>query len=530
MRIIVTRIIVALFALVFSPHIGWSAVTQETTPDLVARTRPSVVSIISYDKDERIIARGSGFCISPNRFLTNKHVIADASHIEVHTADGHSYPVTKVVAVDENGDLAIIQTQPIDPALASLMIAKSAPRQGDRVLVLGNPLGLEGSVSDGLVAAFRTRRDIGKLLQITAPISPGSSGSPVINTSGEVVGVATLNLEGGQNLNFAISAERILDLWPTMVGVSDRSRPFAGTTALPGDQASARDLYHKGMEMYQAKDCQKGLLYFQDAIRKDPNYAFAYLAAGHCAQYLSRQEEAIYYYEQAVGVNPKDQKVVAIAYDGLGAAYYGLKRFDEAAQYLKKSVEVDSSSGPAFQRLGLVFFAMKKYKDAVESFKTALKLTSVAEQQKVTIYSLGLSYLMLGNKEAAIEQQKLLSTLDGQKAKELLYKIRNISGYWKSSNGSVLLIEDDGGKVVVHHYETYNRDIAYEAHWVDEIALGYVFSDYNKYRFVLKIADLDHIWMKRVWSLNLKDSYEKILKKAIQKSREQPDEIWTRMR
>jgi hypothetical protein len=104
------------------------------------------------------------------------------------------------------------------------VLANSSPREGDKIIVVGNPLGLEGSISDGIVSAFRTTRDLGKLIQITAPISPGSIGSPVINTNGEVIGVATLNLEGGQNLNFAISSERLISLWKNIVTISNNKQ------------------------------------------------------------------------------------------------------------------------------------------------------------------------------------------------------------------------------------------------------------------------------------------------------------------
>jgi serine protease Do len=78
--------------------------------------------------------------------------------------------------------------------------------EGEKVLVIGNPEGLRGTVSDGIISAFRENRS---LIQITAPISPGSSGSPVLDETGQVIGMATLVEKEGQNLNFAISAEVI---------------------------------------------------------------------------------------------------------------------------------------------------------------------------------------------------------------------------------------------------------------------------------------------------------------------------------
>lgn len=202
----------------------FSAKAQEALPDLFARIKPSVVSIVTYDKDKKRIARGSGFCIATNQIVTNKHVIENAVSIEIHASDNRFYKVLKVLSVDETGDLALLQTESLDSKVKPLALANSSPREGDKIIVVGNPLGLEGSISDGIVSAFRTTRDLGKLIQITAPISPGSSGSPVINTNGEVIGVATLNLEGGQNLNFAISSERLISLWKNIVTISSMKK------------------------------------------------------------------------------------------------------------------------------------------------------------------------------------------------------------------------------------------------------------------------------------------------------------------
>src|SRR5207248_11758035 len=83
---------------------------------------------------------------------------------------------------------------------------------GESFVVIGNPYGLEGSVSNGIVSAVRQISGYGKIIQITASISPGSSGSPVVNMLGQVIGVATLQAAEGQNLNFAVPAERISQL------------------------------------------------------------------------------------------------------------------------------------------------------------------------------------------------------------------------------------------------------------------------------------------------------------------------------
>src|SRR5207248_4620099 len=89
-----------------------------------------------------------------------------------------------------------------------LSLERTSPQEGESIVVIGNPFGLEGSVTNGIVSAVRDIPGFGRIIQITAPISPGSSGSPVVNMQGQVIGVATLQITGGQSVNFAIPSDR----------------------------------------------------------------------------------------------------------------------------------------------------------------------------------------------------------------------------------------------------------------------------------------------------------------------------------
>src|SRR5204863_9460196 len=93
-----------------------------------------------------------------------------------------------------------------------LPLHRTSPQEGESVVVIGSPLGLEGSVTNGIVSAVRDIPTFGRIIQITAPISSGSSGSPVVNMHGQVIGIATLQITGGQSVNFAIPSERISQL------------------------------------------------------------------------------------------------------------------------------------------------------------------------------------------------------------------------------------------------------------------------------------------------------------------------------
>jgi hypothetical protein len=131
------------------------------------------------------------------------------------------YAVSGVIAEDDDYDLVQLSIDIPLRFVKPAKIASGSLKAGERVLVLGSPLGLEQTVSEGIVAAVRASGDV---VQITAPISPGSSGSPVVNMKGEVVGVATLTLVKGTEFNFAISTGRLDKMTPRGVSLSDWNR------------------------------------------------------------------------------------------------------------------------------------------------------------------------------------------------------------------------------------------------------------------------------------------------------------------
>jgi S1-C subfamily serine protease len=181
----------------YSRHLDIPAISREANG--------AIVSIVMSDKDSHPIAKGSGFFISKDgRILTNYHVIKRGTSAVVKLPDGAFFAVDGVLAVDKDRDVAVIKAHGND--FRALTLGDSDRLQvGEEVVAIGNPLSLESTVSNGIVSAVRTiQTEGGKFLQITAPISPGSSGGPLFNMAGEVVGITTSHLDGGENLNFAI--------------------------------------------------------------------------------------------------------------------------------------------------------------------------------------------------------------------------------------------------------------------------------------------------------------------------------------
>ncbi|MGA7694118.1 MAG: trypsin-like peptidase domain-containing protein [Candidatus Sulfotelmatobacter sp.] len=197
-------------------------------PAISREASGAVVSIVMSDKDGHPIAQGSGFFISKDgHVLTNYHVIKTGSSAVVKLPDGAFFAVDGVLASDKNRDVAVIKAHGNN--FRTLTLGDSDRLQvGEEVVAIGNPLSLESTVSNGIVSAIRTvENEGGRFVQITAPISPGSSGGPLFNMAGEVVGITTSRIEGGENLNFAIPINDFKRLQPPKLLVGYTVVPHA---------------------------------------------------------------------------------------------------------------------------------------------------------------------------------------------------------------------------------------------------------------------------------------------------------------
>jgi S1-C subfamily serine protease len=175
-----------------------------TPAQIASRALPSIAVVRSKS------SLGSGFVVGAGLLATNLHVVAGARDVAVTFASGERTPVTAVHAYDADHDLAVLRVGRTPPPLTLADAQDMAI--GEAVVTIGDPMGLEATVSGGLLSAVRVAGPTFTILQITAPIAPGSSGGPVFNERGEVVGVATATLRQGQNLNFAVPASYLARL------------------------------------------------------------------------------------------------------------------------------------------------------------------------------------------------------------------------------------------------------------------------------------------------------------------------------
>jgi len=419
----------------------------ESLPSLIKRIKPSVVIVFAYDNKGEFLKLGSGFFISQRGdIITNYHVLQGASSAEVKTSDGKTYPITYIVAEDEQSDIIRLSVDIPSQHAYPLSLSATFPEVGERIIVYGSPLGLEKTVSDGIVSAIREVPGYGKLIQITAPVSPGSSGSPVLNMKGEVIGIATLQMAEGQNLNFAIPSERIanLDLAEEKETAITEDL-FEQESKVKKDSDYVWEAFDKALYFtFVKEEYEKALPYWEIAIQVEP--VAAYFAIGYCYEKLGAYTKAVEAYQQAIRVDPN----IAATYSALGKAYGNLGNYIKAIESFKQAIRIDPDYTEAYFRLGKAHFTLGRYKDAIEASKQAIRidpdytyayilLGSVygglgrckdaieVFKQAIRIdpdnvdahFGLGLTYLRSGDRNLALNEYKILKELDIDKANEL---------------------------------------------------------------------------------------------------------------
>ncbi len=179
--------------------------------DIAQKAFKSVVLLEMNDAHGQPLSLGSGFFIADGIIATNAHVIEGAaSGTAKLVGNDHKSQILGTIALDRHADLALLKVGSAAPALH--LGSEVAPVVGDKVYVVGNPLGLEGTFSEGIISGIRP---VGSdsILQMTAPISPGSSGGPVMDASGTVIGIAEATFGDGQNLNLAVPVAYLSKLW-----------------------------------------------------------------------------------------------------------------------------------------------------------------------------------------------------------------------------------------------------------------------------------------------------------------------------
>jgi tetratricopeptide (TPR) repeat protein len=463
---------------------GPSSAPETSTPfaRLVDKVQPAVVTIRTFDAQTKLLGLGTGFFVNAEgHLISNHHVLQGAYTATVKTQAGESFPVREVLADNEAVDLIKLAVDIPAAKVRWLEAAAAAPRIAAPVLVVGSPLGLEQTVSEGIISAVREVPGMGHIFQTTAPISQGSSGSPVVDQQGRVVGVVSFQTKVGQNINFAVGAENLhkLEDQPPQTSVAEWT--YLQARRKPREiQALCRE----GFDLAARGNYKSALSYFQEAVAARPEDAEAWFGLGSCYVGLDQEDDAIAAYQQVIRHDPQN----ANAYYHLGHYYIQLERYGEAVDSMQQALarkadhiparfELAFALGqlgrpleekqaleaiiadapdffPAFHRLGIVLNELGQYGESLSAQKAVLALkpdfapayfamglvyANLGEDQheadayKEALrvdpdftpahYNLGLFYLRTGSRDRALDEYKILKKLDQDAADRLFDKI-----------------------------------------------------------------------------------------------------------
>ena len=244
---------------------GTPVANAQTPQQIAKKALAATVLLIMEDTNGKILGLGSGFFVATNLIATNFHVIEGATRGTAKLVGQKTeYNIEDVTATDDSHDLAILQVLGVD--VQPLPLSDSDTVEiGDTVYVAGNPKGyFEGTFSDGIISAVRGDSTY-KRLQMTAPVSSGSSGGPVLNGGGEVIGVSFATFRDGQNLNFAIPSNYLKGLVTCTRGIAK---------------------FNQGQYTAAIAD-------FDTAIRLNPDYTDAYMWRGIVKYELEERAAAL---------------------------------------------------------------------------------------------------------------------------------------------------------------------------------------------------------------------------------------------
>ncbi|HTL89419.1 MAG TPA: tetratricopeptide repeat-containing serine protease family protein [Leptolyngbya sp.] len=324
-----------------------AAIYQQSSPAVVSITVPNGKSF----------AYGSGFIANSGGWiLTNQHVVGKEQQVKVKLADGSVYPGI-VVARSSQTDLALIQIRP-KKRLPSLTFQNVPPKTGQKVYAIGDPNGLERSLSDGIVS----RIDPSGQIQYTATVSFGSSGGPLLDEDGLVIGVVRAGYPG-TNLNFAIpvaAAHRLLK----PQGLAAQQRQQIESYLLAGN-----------LQMRQG-NYQKGIAILTEGIRRYPNVAALYTNRGAVKGVLGDYRGELSDYTRSIQLEPS-----SLAYSNQAILYSRLKQPQQALKALTEAINLnrewgEGNLGEAFYDRGRIYAQLNNPKAAISDFKQAARFFS----------------------------------------------------------------------------------------------------------------------------------------------------------
>jgi lipoprotein NlpI len=351
--------------------------SQELTSEQIyENANSSIVVIHSIDFSGNKSGQGSGVILKEKGMIvTNFHIFAGNEKLIVtHNEDTIHH--NGITGVDIEKDILILKLESGDFNTISIGNSNDI-KVGQKIFAIGSPMGLENTMSEGIISGIRK---LGKLkkdyIQITASLSPGSSGGAVLNSKGELIGISTMAYKEGQNLNFAIMINDIL--------------------AVPLDQVTDK-----------LKLEALGFFFKAQNLQEEGDY-----------------NESIKFYDKYLKVYPTDER----GFNFRGQAYFDKKEYDKAVKDYNAALKIKPNYSAAMINRGDVHFKMEKYNNAIKDYTRAMKLDP---EDLYPVFARGLSYMKEEDWNDAIKDFTVVIKKEPNYAEA--YINRGLAYYWKSN-------------------------------------------------------------------------------------------------
>ena len=393
---------IAVFLLFCTINAATAQTTQQTVllaEDIAEKALAATVYLEMEDRNGKTLGFGSGFFIKPNLIATNYHVIEGAARGTAKlVGKSTTYTIEGITATDKTNDLVLLKVRAY--GINSLPLGDSdTVRIGETVYVAGNPKGLEGTFSNGIISSRRDRYTKERL-QMTAPISPGSSGGPVLNRKGEVIGVSFARHRAldAENLNFAIPSKYLKALL-------EQSKPAKPLSQKEKQSISADTYFLWGNAKYKLSDYMGAIADFDIAVRLKPDFVEAYLNRGLAKANLEQHFAAITDFDTAIRLNPD----YALTYYNRGNVKTNLGQHLTAITDYDTAVRLKPDFTEVYSARGIVKAGLGQHFAAITDFDTAIRLKP---DFALVYYNRGLAKAKLGRYITAIADYDMATKID----------------------------------------------------------------------------------------------------------------------
>jgi Flp pilus assembly protein TadD len=352
----------AQFACVFAARVGCAEIDVQK---VVKQARPAVLLLVVEDEKGQSTSLGTGFFFSEDgKIVTNHHVAEGGGKIIAKAENGAFFEVERVLQTDPKADLAILQATAKHVPYLKLGRA-TEDDVGGSVVVVGSPLGLEGSVSTGVLSAVRNIGGVQKL-QISAPISMGSSGSPVMNGDGSVIGVVSYFLVKGQNVNFAIAAPEIESLQsrPSLSGLETR-----GVVANSPSPEWSDPAFTEARRLLGGNDAASALKALNGLVARFPSSSTVRFYIGVAYMNLDFYQDAIEEFRKAIKIEPDDVR----SWGNLTVCYCILNQYSLARTSSETAVKLNPTDAGVWRVRGLYLLYTKQFRSAIDALQQSIK-------------------------------------------------------------------------------------------------------------------------------------------------------------